>query len=165
MSKYSLKSVDSIEEDVRAALLRLIERSGKSSGQLRTLLLAKEFPAQLVDQMIDRFVEVSLIDDHSLAKDFADVARTRKSKAKSVIARELRGKGFPQDAIDAALEEINPEAELEAATKLATVKIRSLTKLDPEVRARRLSGFLMRKGYGGSVVWTAVRIATEEMNF
>ena len=53
--KYSLKSVDSLEEDVRQALLKLIERSSKSSGQLRTLLLEKEFPVQLVDQMIDRF--------------------------------------------------------------------------------------------------------------
>jgi len=117
--KYSLKSVDSLEEDVRQALLKLIERSSKSSGQLRTLLLEKEFPVQLVDQMIDRFIEVGLIDDLSLAKDFTEVAVSRKSKAKSVIARELRAKNFPQEAIDAAISEIDTESELEAAKKLA----------------------------------------------
>ena len=161
--KYSLKSVDSIEEDVRKALLKLLERSSKSSGQLRTLLLEKEFPVQLVDQMIDRFIEVGLIDDLSLAKDFTEVAVTRKSKAKSVIARELRAKHFPQEAIDAAISEIDSDSELEAAKKLAETRFRQLLKLEPEVRTRRLSSYLMRKGYSSSVVWAAVRHASGEV--
>ncbi len=162
--KYSLKSVDSIEEDVRKALLKLLERSSKSSGQLRTLLLEKEFPVQLVDQMIDRFIEVGLIDDLSLAKDFTEVAVTRKSKAKSVIARELRAKHFPQEAIDAAISEIDSDSELEAAKKLAETRFRQLMKLEPEVRTRRLSSYLMRKGYSSSVVWAAVRHASGEVS-
>ena len=161
--KYSLKSVDSIEEDVRKALLKLLERSSKSSGQLRTLLLEKEFPVQLVDQMIDRFIEVGLIDDLALAKDFTETAITRKSKAKSVIARELRAKHFPQEAIDAAISEIDSESEIEAAKKLAESRYRQLLKLEPEVRTRRLSSYLMRKGYSSSVVWAAVRYASGEV--
>lgn len=163
--KYSLKSVDSIEEDVRQALLKLIARSSKSSGQLRTLLLEKEFPVQLVDQMIDRFIEVGLIDDLALAKDFTEVAVSRKSKAKSVIARELRAKNFPQEAIDAAISEIDSEAELEVAKKLAESRYRQLQKLEPEVRTRRLSSYLMRKGYSSSVVWAAVRHASGEVAY
>ena len=162
-SKYSLKSVDSLEEDVRQALLKLIERSSKSSGQLRTSLLEKEFPIQLVDQMIERFIEVGLIDDFGLAKDFAELAVSRKAKAKSVIARELRAKHFPQDAIDAAISEIDSDSELEAAKKLAESRYKQLLKLEPEVRTRRLSSFLMRKGYASSVVWAAVRHASGEV--
>jgi regulatory protein len=161
--KYSLKSVDSIEEDVRKALLKLLERSSKSSGQLRTLLLEKEFPVQIVDQMIERFIEVGLIDDLALAKDFTEIAVTRKSKAKSVIARELRAKHFPQEAIDAAISEIDSESELDAAKKLAETSFRQLLKLEPEVRTRRLSSYLMRKGYSSSVVWAAVRHASGEV--
>ena len=162
-NKYSLKSVDSLEEDVRQALLKLIERSGKSSGQLRTLLLDKEFPVQLVDQMIERFIEVGLIDDFALAKILTESAFSRKAKAKSVIARELRAKYLPQDAIDAALAEIDSDSELEAAKTLAESRYRQLLKLDPEVRTRRLSSFLMRKGYSSSVVWAAVRHASGEV--
>ena len=162
-TKYSLKSVDSIEEDVRQALLKLIERSGKSSGQLRASLLEKEFPVQLVDQMIERFIEVGLIDDFALARDFTELAVSRKAKAKSVIARELRAKYFPQDAIDAALAEIDSDAELEAAKNLAETRYRQLLKLEPEVRTRRLSSFLMRKGYSSGVVWAAVRHASGEV--
>lgn len=163
-SSYSLKSVDSLEEDVRQALLKLIERSSKSSGQLRTSLLEKEFPVQLVDQMIERFIEVGLIDDFGLAKDFAELAVSRKAKAKSVIARELRAKHFPQDAIDAAISEIDSDSELEAAKKLAESRYRQLLKLEPEVRTRRLSSFLTRKGYTSNVVWAAVRHASGEVS-
>lgn len=161
--KYSLKSVDSIEEDVRQALLKLIERSNKSSGQLRTSLIEKEFPVQLVDQMIERFIEVGLIDDLALAKDFTEVAVARKSKAKSVIARELRAKNFPQEAIDEAISGIDSDSELEAAKKLAESRYRQLLKLEPEVRTRRLSSYLMRKGYTSTVVWAAVRHASGEV--
>jgi regulatory protein len=160
--KYSLKSVDSIEEDVRQALLRLLERSGKSSGQLRFALLEKEFPVQLIDQMIDRFIEVGLIDDLALAKNFTELALSRKSKAKSVIARELKVKNFPQEVIDLAVSEIDVDSEIEAAKKLAESRYRQLLKLEPEVRKRRLSGYLMRKGYSSSVVWVAVAHASGE---
>jgi regulatory protein len=162
-NKYSLKSVDSLEEEVRQALLRLIERSGKSSGQLRIQLLEKEFPAPIVDQIIDRFIEVGLIDDLALARSFAEVAVSRKAKAKSVIARELRAKNFPQEAIDAAIAEIDSDSELEAAKGLAESRMRQLQKLEPEVRTRRLASFLMRKGYSSSVVWAAVRHASGEV--
>jgi regulatory protein len=91
------------------------------------------------------------------------MAVSRKAKAKSVIARELRAKYFPQDAIDAALAEIDSDSELEAAKNLAETRYRQLLKLEPEVRTRRLSSFLMRKGYSSSVVWAAVRHASGEV--
>jgi regulatory protein len=164
VSTYSLKSVDTLEEDVRQALIKMIERGGKSSKALRTALIAKEFPREIVDQMIARFIEVSLIDDFALARDLVELAVNRKAKAKSVIARELSEKGLPKEAIDAALSGIDQDSELEAAKTIAEKRIRQLLKLDPDVRQRRLAGFLSRKGYSSSVVWAAVRFATEQMN-
>lgn len=113
--------------------------------------------------MIDRFIEVGLIDDVAMAKSFTEVAVSRKSKAKSVIARELRAKNFPQEAIDLALADIDMDDELETAKSLAESRYRQLLKLEPEVRTRRLSSFLMRKGYSSSVVWAAVRHASGEV--
>lgn len=163
ITKYSLKSVDSLEEDVRQALLKMIARGGKSSNALRTALIAKEFPREIVDQIIARFIEVSLIDDFALARDLVEIAVTRKAKAKSVIARELSEKGLPREAIDAALSGIDQDSELEAAKTMAEKRMRQLLKLEPDVRQRRLAGFLSRKGYSSTVVWAAVRYATEQL--
>jgi len=161
-TKYSLQSVDSLEEEVRQALLKILSRGAKSSGQIRTALLAKEYPAELVDQLIERFKEVSLIDDFQVAKDWVHSQQSRKPKAKSVMARTLREKGFTAGAIESALEEIDQDSELEAAKKLAESRVRQLMKLDPAVRSRRLGGFLTRKGYSSSVVWAAVKHALNE---
>jgi regulatory protein len=159
-SKYSLQSVDSLEEEIRQALLRTITRGSKSSGQLRTAMLGKEYPAELVDQLIERLTEVGLINDFQMAKDLVQSQLNRKAVAKSVLSRTLREKGFPKDAIDEALAEIDSDSELEAAKKVAESRIRQLMKLEPEVRSRRLAGFLTRKGYSSSVVWAAVKHAS-----
>lgn len=162
--KYSLRSVDTIEEEVRASLLRLLERGAKSSGALRKSLLEKEHPAEIVEQLLLRFSEVGLIDDYSLAKDLAQTLSTRKGKSKSMIAIELREKGLPQDAIAQALTEIDVESELETAKSLAVNKMQRMVGLDAQIRERRVAGFLSRKGYTSSVVWAAVRFATESLS-
>lgn len=159
-AKYSLQSVDSLEEEIRQALLKNITRGSKSSGQLRTAMLAKEYPSELVDQLIERLTEVGLIDDFRMAKDLVDSQLSRKAVAKSALARTLREKGFAKDAIDAALVGIDSDSELEAAKKVAETRIRQLMKLEPDVRSRRLAGFLSRKGYSSSVVWAAVKHAS-----
>jgi regulatory protein len=74
----------------------------------------------------------------------------------------LRTKGFPAEAITAALSEIDADSELEAAKRIAVTRIRQLMKLDPDVRSRRLAGFLTRKGYSSSIVWAAVKHASSE---
>jgi regulatory protein len=78
------------------------------------------------------------------------------------MARTLREKGFTADAIESALEDIDQDSELEAAKRLAESRVRQLMKLDPDVRSRRLGGFLTRKGYSSSIVWAAVRHALNE---
>lgn len=159
-AKYSLQSVDSLEEEIRHSLLKMIARGAKSSGKLREAMLAKEYPSQLVEQLIERFTEVSLIDDFQMAKDWVQSQLTRKAAAKSVLAKTLREKGFPADAIAAALSDIDSASEFEAAKKIAESRIRQLMKLEPEVRTRRLASFLTRKGYSSSIVWAAVKHAS-----
>ncbi len=161
--KYSLRSVDSIEEDVRAALLRMLDRGAKPSGSLRKALLEREHPVEIVDQMIARFIEVGLIDDYALAKDLAISMSTRKGKAKGLIAIELREKGFSKDAIDEALLEIDSDAELEAAKDLAVARMSRMADLEQDVRSRRIAGYLSRKGYASNVVWAAIKFATDSL--
>ncbi|MFM8927381.1 MAG: regulatory protein RecX [Rhodoluna sp.] len=162
-SKYSLRAVDEIEEEIRADLLRMLERGAKSSGELRKKLLEKSHPQDVVELLISRFVEVGLIDDYAAAKDAASYLFARKSKAKIVIARELREKGFPKDAIDLALESIDSADELEAAKQIAVSRLARMGKLEESVAERRLAGYLGRKGYSSQVIWEAVRFASQQL--
>lgn len=162
--KYVLQSVDSLEEEIRSALLKIIERGGKSSGQLRKQLIEKEYPAELIDSLIERFTEVGLIDDFALARELAKMLFERKGKSKTLIAMQLREKGFPQDAIKDALAEIESDDELELAKELALAKMGKTSGADRSAIERKVAGFLARKGYPSSVVWSAVRYASEHLS-
>ena len=163
-SNYSLRSVDSIEEEVRVALLKMIERGGKASSAIRKQLIEKEYQAEIVDQLISRFIEVGLIDDYALAKQWALTLSTRKAKSKTMVAIALREKGFSQDAIDEAIAELDQDRELEVASALALAKMERMSGIDSSTRERRVAGFLSRKGYSSNVVWAAVRSATQSLH-
>lgn len=162
--KYVLQSVDSLEEEIRSTLLKMIERGGKSSGQLRKQLVEKEHPVELIELLIARFTEVGLIDDFALAKEHARMLFERKGKSKTLIGMELREKGFPQDAIKDALAEIESDDELDLAKELALAKMAKTSGSDKATLERKVAGFLARKGYPSSVVWSAVRYASEQLS-
>lgn len=162
-TKYTLRSVDSIEEEVRAALLRMLERGSKSSATLRKNLVEKEYQPEIVDQLIARFIEVGLIDDYALARDIAESLATRKAMAKGMISITLREKGFSKDVIEDAVSSLDQDAELAQAISLAEAKLNRMQALEKDVRARRVAGFLSRKGYSSSIVWKAIKAAEDSL--
>lgn len=162
--KYVLQSVDSLEEEIRTALLRILERGGQSSGQIRKTLLEKEYPAELVDSLLERFKEVGLIDDFALAQNLAAMLFERKGKSKALIGMELREKGFSQEAIKDALAQIESDDELEVAKELAVSKMSKTKASDRSGLERKVASFLARKGYPSSVAWAAVRYASEQLS-
>lgn len=96
------------------------------------------------------------------ARVFTNSRIRGKGLAKSAIARELREKGVDQDIIEVALEELDSESDLARATELAINRVRRMAHLEKNVIQRRLGGFLARKGYSGSVVQSATRVALIE---
>jgi regulatory protein len=159
LGSSALQSVDSIEEDIRSFVLKKLERTAQPSGKVREALVAKGFAKEIFEPIIDRFIEVGLIDDYALAKSYVDHSLTRKGKSKTMIARELRDKGLTADAVNEAIATIDADRESDAANAIAEQKIRSLTRFDQAERSKKLAAFLSRKGYASNVVWAAVRHA------
>ena len=52
---------------------------------------------------------------------------------------------------------IDDEAERERAVRLAQTRARSMTRLEPAVRTRRLVSMLVRRGYRQAVALSVVR--------
>jgi regulatory protein len=77
---------------------------------------------------------------------------------------ELREKGLALDAIKEALAEIESEDELELAKEIALLKMAKTSGPDKATVERKVAGFLARKGYPSSVVWSAVRYASEQLS-
>jgi regulatory protein len=154
-----LSSVDNLEERARNIVLRLLERGPKSSSELASALEKHEIPAEIANLVITRFTEVELIDDAAFAQQVVDASRRTKGLARSMVKRKLADKGLDREIINQVASEISDEDELAVATEVAIKRLSQLSKLEPEVRTRRLVGFLQRRGFGSGVVFAAIREA------
>jgi regulatory protein len=144
-------------ERAREIALRLLTHSPRSAAQLREGLIAREVEPALADQIIDRYIEVGLLDDASLAATLARTRHRERGIAARVIAQELRRKGFSDEHIDQALEPITREAEHEAAADLARARWNRTAGLSRDVRVRRVVAHLGRKGYSPGLAFALVK--------
>jgi regulatory protein len=141
--------------DLNNAAMRALGRRGMSTDELRRLLRDKGYETDDVEAELERLEQVGLLDDAAYAESLAERLRDRKGLGRSALSAELRRRGLDSAAIEAATD-TSREDELERAKELARSRAGRMGSLDRETAERRLSAFLMRKGYGGSVVSAAV---------
>ena len=106
---------------------------------------------------MDRFTEAQLIDDAAFARAFVNSRIAIAGKSKSVISRELKQKGVSAEDAEDALSVIDQALEDKSAYSMAKKRYQQLSSLAPEVRKRRLMGFLMRRGFSGTLVSRILR--------
>jgi regulatory protein len=109
--------------------------------------------------VIDRFIEVGLIDDVAYAETVVNSRQKFKGLAKSAIRRELSQKGVEASIVEQVTSDITVEDELAMAVDLATKRIGRMANLEYTVRQRRLNSYLARKGYSSSIVLVAAKQA------
>jgi regulatory protein len=125
-------------------------------------MIKREIPEEIYEPILDRFEEAGLINDLVFAQTIVFARRNGRGLSVSAIRRELRTKGVAEELIAEATESITQAEEIETAIKLAVRRVRSMGKLEPLVRKRRLMGFLQRKGYSQHAVMSAIRAAEDE---
>ena len=144
---------------VRKASINALARKGMSSAEMVTLLENREIDPEEVAAEVERLENAGLLDDRVLAADLVHTLRDRKGLGKSAITAELRRRRVDPSAIDEALESVDFDDELERATEVAVKRAGQLSSYDRATAERRLSAFLQRRGYSGSVVGAAVNAA------
>jgi len=150
------------EAVARIVCLNLLERRARSRSELATALRTRGVPDEAAERVLDRFVEVGLIDDAAYADGFAQAQLRERGLAGRAIAMKLRQRGVDDEVVRATVEQIDGDDELVVARALVAKKLRSLQQLEPQVQARRLVGLLGRKGYASTVAYRVVREAMAE---
>jgi regulatory protein len=150
-------TTDEWREKARTLILNKLTRGPRSRFQLAQAMEKREIPVEIGEELLDRFTEVGLIDDAAFAKAFAHDRRANRGLSKAALRRELSNVGVEQQLIQDALEEIDSDQELELAIRLVSKRWNSVKNLDWQARQRRLSGFLGRRGFSGSVVSVAIK--------
>ena len=109
--------------------------------------------------MLDRLAELRLIDDVALADGYALAQHRERGLAGRAVALKLRRRGIDDDAVQAAVGQIDLDSERSTAEALVARRLRSLQGLAEPVQARRLVGLLARKGYSPGLAHDVVRRA------
>ena len=136
--------------------MNALTRRGMSRWELEQILVGRELDPDEVEAELDRLASVGLIDDAALAETIVRTQHERKGLGRSALVAEMRRRHISPEQIEESLEQLDDDSELTRARELATKRAPQLRSLDLTTAKRRLTAFLMRKGYPSSVIRTAV---------
>ena len=144
-------------EFARAILLRRLAAAPRSRSELHADLLKRGVPDAIATALLDRFEEVGLVNDATLAHDLVEWRHQGRALSRRAIALELRRRGIDDELSATALATVDDEAERERAAEFVRAKLSSTTGLAADVRLRRLVGALARKGYSPGLAFGVVK--------
>jgi regulatory protein len=140
------------------AAYRYLTIRPRSRKELEDKLNDREFPADIISSVLDHVSRLGYLDDRAFAAQWAASRVRSRGFGSRRIEQELRRKGISRDTINEILSALFEEApESDIARKEADKKLRTLTRFEPEVRRRRLAGFLERKGFSSEIIRTILR--------
>ncbi|MDF2443340.1 MAG: regulatory protein [Subtercola sp.] len=151
-------------EGERAAFLenivvRALARKGLSEWEVSKLLTTNGVEEHELELFLERYRQNRYIDDYDLAETLVESLHRRKGFGRSQIKAELSARHIQPEIVSAALDDLDDDDELKRATELAEKRAPSLARLDAATAERRLTSFLMRKGYPSAIIRTAVSAA------
>jgi regulatory protein len=128
--------------------LRLLSYRSRSAGEVASRLRRHGHREEVVEEVLGRLEELGYIDDAVFARELAR-ERSRGYGARRVL-EELRKKGVDREVAREAVDrEYAGRSELEEARDLASRRYNNREGSDAQ--ARRVYGFLRRRGYPADV--------------
>ena len=144
------------EEQARDVCLRLLTVRARSRAELEAQLTKRGYPDDVSARVLDRMVEVGLIDDVAFAEQWVRERRTNAGKGKRALAAELRTKGVDPEVIAETLDSVDAGEWRMRAEELVATKLRR-ENLDDETKVtRRLVAMLARRGYNQGMAFDVV---------
>lgn len=127
-----------------------------SRWELEQVLARRDVDDDVACAELDRLENLGLVDDAALAVTIVRTQYSRKGRGRAAIRQELARRHIDSELIDEALAQLGEDEERERAVELASAKARQMVDVDEQTAKRRLAGFLGRKGYESSLVWSVV---------
>ena len=139
------------------ALARAIEalaRRQRSAHELERWLADRNYPEDEIAVTVEHLSARGLLNDAEYAKSFVRSRLLGRGQSRRRIQGELARRGISRELANAAISDVmaaDETTDAELVERAALKKLRSLGKLDPEVRRRRLHGFLARQGFPAGI--------------
>ncbi len=135
--------------------LRLLAVRPRSARELRGRLSRAGDP-QLAEEVVADLQRRGLVDDRQFAREWVRARRRARGFGAARLRGELLRKGVPREHVEEALQQAG-EDDRHLAVEAARARMGRYQHLPPEVAARRLAGYLARRGFGPAEVLEALR--------
>ena len=132
----------------------------RSESELRNRLVQRGFQSTVVETVIARLKEQSLVDDIAFARFWKENRDTFSPRSQWLTGLELRRKGVSDDIISTAVSDID---DYDSAYRAALSRGRRLPLSDYQTFHRRLGDFLKRRGFSYGVITRTVRRLWQEL--
>lgn len=146
----------------RRIVIRQLSMMDRSRQQLSEAMERRDVPADVREEVLDHFTSIGLIDDAHFARALVRTRLSETGASRKAMCEELRRKGVDHGIVDAVIESVGDEAELEAAVAVAEKRL-SRGGGDPRTLDRRVYAALARRGYPPETCSRALREAHERL--
>jgi len=136
------------------AAQRLLAYRPRSEAELEGRLGRRGIPREIVEDTISRLRSVGLTDDERFAREWTERRLRTAPRSGRMIARELTAKGVRRAEAAAAVDGLE---DVEAAYRAASSRARVMASLSPDEAARRLTSFLLRRGFDRETIRSVLK--------
>lgn len=144
----------------------LLSRSAKTNKEIINKLKRKKYEENVIKEVVKEIEDLGLINDEKYALDFASDRLNFKKSGSILIRKQLLQKGIDEKIIDDALKKVfNNVDEFKVSLELGRKRIKLYKKIDRNIIARRLQGFLLRRGYSFDIVLKVIKNLLKDVDY
>ncbi|MFN3742153.1 MAG: regulatory protein RecX [Anaerolineales bacterium] len=155
----SLQEADAREQALQYAL-RLLTHRPRSQAEVRQRLEQRGWSEKIIEETLERLHQDGLLNDVAFAHSWVENRYIFRPRGRRLLIRELRQKGLDEQTIQDALGDIDEEG---AAYAAARPRAQRLKGLEPRLFYRRLTAYLVRRGFSYETADTVARRLWEEL--
>jgi regulatory protein len=142
-----LQALDTVEK-AKALAYRFLSYRPRSTAEVRKRLQKKGYEENVIEPVIGRLAELSLLDDAVFATYWVEQRETFRPRSRMALRYELYQKGVCREIVEQALSELD---ETESAKRAAGKKLYQWEQLPKDDFFLKIGRFLQGRGFNYAI--------------
>ena len=133
--------------EIYEVALSYINKKLRSSKELKKYLIKKEYPAELIDQVIELLYNQGYLNDKVYSTSLVHDRIILSMDGPNKIKKELSDNGIDNDTIEEVIEEYTKDIELERIEKIVNKQIKLNKNKGSNLLKKKINMYLINLGY------------------
>lgn len=151
------------EKKAKEYVLNLLSYRDRSCREIKDRLKEKGYSPDVSDRVVESLARTHLLDDERFASEWGRERLKSRPMGARLLSQELRRKGIEPEIIEKTIDNLYGEvSEEELAFKLLESRRSRYEDLQSETSLRKMSDFLLRRGFPWEIVRETIESITTE---